>query len=142
MTVEPYSLLDGLQALVIDHENDSLSLIIFMLVMYGVQVTAVDSAGAALKALEVIQPDFLICNTAVPFEDGNSLIRRIRALKGEDEEQVPAIALGVLSSETTLTQVTLQSSICEEFQACLTKPIEPEDLVAVVLNFVGKPHPA
>jgi CheY-like chemotaxis protein len=141
LAVTAYPLLNGLQALVVDGEDDSLSLITFILAMYGIRVMAVGSVGAALEALGKIQPDFLVCNIAMPFENGYSLIRQIRALEGAEKKPVPAIALSALPflDSPPGTQPDYQPEA--EFQAYLVKPVEPEDLVATVLSFVCKSQP-
>jgi CheY-like chemotaxis protein len=141
VTAAAYPLLNGLQALVVDDEDDSLSLITFVLAMYGVRVMAVGSARAALEALKKTQPDFLVCDAAMPFENGYSLIRHIRALEGLEKELVPAIALSALPFVDHLQCTRPESLPEEEFQAYLIKPVEPEDLVATVLSFVRQPQP-
>jgi CheY-like chemotaxis protein len=61
------------------------------------------------------------------------LIRQIRALSPIDGGQIPAVALTAYHSLRDR-----QMSRSAGFQAHIAKPIEPEQLVAIVANLVRK----
>ncbi|HEX7294698.1 MAG TPA: CHASE domain-containing protein, partial [Pyrinomonadaceae bacterium] len=90
--------LAGLRVLVVDDDADTLRLMTTALTRKHATVTAVSSAGEALKAVKTNKPDVLISDIAMPDEDGYGLIRKIRAL--DDELQsLPAVAITAYAKE-------------------------------------------
>jgi CheY-like chemotaxis protein len=120
--------LKGLHVLVVDDEEDSQTLLAFMLEMQGAEVTTVASAESAYQLLSDRQPDLLLCDIAMPDEDGYSLMRRIRSLAGKSG-QIPAIAVSALASE-----VSLAESMAAGFQAYISKPVDFDELIETVLR--------
>ena len=127
--VDNFSVLNGLQVLVVDDNADTRELITFILEQSGAQVTAVSSVGEALEALERLKPDVLVSDIGMPDEDGYSLIRKVRAQEAEQEEKILAVALTAFARDEEHS-LALQAG----FQVHLSKPIEPEELVKVVEN--------
>jgi CheY-like chemotaxis protein len=71
----------------------------------------------------------------MPFEDGYSLIRRIRSLEPEQGGQIPACALTGWSSAAEH-----ERAISAGFQLHVTKPADPQRLIAAVHSLAsGKP---
>lgn len=126
-------LLAGLNILVVDDDEDSRFYITTVLEADGATVMAVASAAVALKVLPELQPDILICDIAMPGEDGYTLIRKIRALKPDDIcGKLPAIAL------TAYGDSEYRSRALEAgFQTHVPKPVDPGELVAIVANLVA-----
>ncbi len=124
--------LRGLQALVVDDDIDSLDLIAFILDEYGVQVMKAKSASQALNLIRQIKLDLLISDIAMPGEDGYELIRQVRTLSCTQKKQIPAIALTACIIEEGRV-LAFESG----FQFYLTKPVEPDELIAVVAKLVG-----
>jgi CheY-like chemotaxis protein len=119
--------LKSLRVLVVDDNIDSLLLTAFILEEYGTEVVKAASAGEAFKMFLEAKLDMLICDLAMPDEDGYSLIRKIRLLEPEQGGQIPAIALTASAGEEDRNL-----SIEAGFQVHLAKPIEPAELVGVV----------
>ena len=119
--------LKSLRVLVVDDNIDSLLLTAFILEEYGTEVVKAASAGEALRIFLDTKLDMLICDLAMPREDGYSLIRKIRLLEPEQGGQIPAIALTASAGEEDRNL-----SIEAGFQVHLAKPIEPAELVGVV----------
>jgi CheY-like chemotaxis protein len=94
----------------------------------GATVTSASSADEALAALDVGVPDILLCDIAMPLEDGYGLIRRVRSRPAEAGGQVPAVALTAYAVVPRMIEQSLRSG----FQGHLSKPMEPEDLVRAV----------
>jgi CheY-like chemotaxis protein len=63
----------------------------------------------------------------MPGEDGYYLMKRIRALKAEDERLIPAIALTGFAGEADALKAHSAG-----YQVHLTKPIELRKLVATI----------
>ncbi|MEH2373175.1 response regulator [Nostoc sp.] len=130
--MEPALSLAGLNILVVDDDEDSRFYITTVLEADGATVMAVASAEVALKVLPELQPDILICDIAMPGEDGYTLIRKIRALKPDIWGKLPAIALTAYS-DSEYRSLALEAG----FQTHVAKPVDPGELVAIVANLVA-----
>ena len=82
--VTPSIGLEGVKVLVVDDEPDARSLIERLLQDCDATVTTVASAKEALEVLARDQLDVLISDIGMPKEDGYTLIRHIRRLKGDN----------------------------------------------------------
>lgn len=121
--------LKGLQVLVVDDEPDTREIVSLALEQYAVNVTTAASAFEALKVLEQLEPDVLISDIGMPGEDGYTLIRKVRQLGG----QMPAVALTAYAREEDRA-----SALAAGFQCHISKPVEPEQLVAMVAQLAEK----
>jgi CheY-like chemotaxis protein len=130
--MEPPFPLSGLNILVVDDDEDSRFYITTVLEADGATVMAVASAEVALKVLPELQPDVLICDIAMPGEDGYTLIRKIRTLKPDICGKVPAIALTAYG-DSEYRSLALEAG----FQTHVAKPVDPGELVAIVANLVA-----
>lgn len=120
--------LKGLRVLVVDDEEDSQTLLAFILEMQGAEVKTVASAESAFHLFADYQPDLLLCDIAMPDEDGYSLLQRVRSLMGHSG-QIPAIAVSALAPE-----VSLSESLAVGFQAYVPKPVDFDELIATILR--------
>ncbi|BAU10271.1 multi-sensor hybrid histidine kinase [Leptolyngbya sp. NIES-3755] len=125
--VAPFDL-TGIRILTVDDEPDMLDLIRFVLEDFGAEVQAVTSAAAALDCLSQFKPDILISDLAMPGGDGYELVQQAKLYS---EGQIPAIALTAYASSTYRERSQLAG-----FQQHLTKPVEPNNLIATILSLV------
>ncbi len=131
--IEESPSLQGLNILVVDDETDVLTIIALILEQYGATVTTLDSATAALQTLQAHPQayDLLLSDLGMPGMDGWELIRRIRSLDAAAGGQIPAAAVTAYNSSRDR-----EMSLAAGFQAHITKPIEPAQLVAIVAKLV------
>jgi CheY-like chemotaxis protein len=120
-----------LRILVVDDDEDSRFYISTVLEADGASVTTVASAAKALEVLPQLQPDVLVCDIAMPDEDGYSLIRKVRSLKAEKAGNVPAIALSAYADSEDRMRA-LEAG----FQTHVAKPVDPDNLVTAVVNIL------
>jgi PAS domain S-box-containing protein len=125
--------LQDLHILVVDDEEDGLTLIKTVLEKCGAKVTAVNSAADAWRSLQETRPDVILSDIGMPGEDGYSLIKKIRALPEDKGGKTPAAALTAYARAEDRMRVLRAG-----FQIHLPKPIEPAELVAVVANLSGR----
>jgi CheY-like chemotaxis protein len=92
----------------------------------GAEVSAVESAQAALNNLKVFKPDVLLSDIGLPNESGYDLIRKVRALSS-GMKNVPAVALTAFA-----TAKDRDLALSAGFQIHLAKPVEPEVLIAAI----------
>ncbi|ALF56384.1 histidine kinase [Nostoc piscinale CENA21] len=125
--------LAGLNVLVVDDDDDSRFYVTTVLETDGANVIAVASASAALEALMTLQPEVLVCDIAMPEEDGYTLIRKVRSLKPDQGGRIPAIALTAYGDTEDRIRA-LEAG----FQTHVAKPVDPNELVAIVVKSVTK----
>ncbi|MBD1821121.1 response regulator [Cyanobacteria bacterium FACHB-DQ100] len=126
--------LEGLCILAVDDDPDSLLLLTVILESQGAKVIPVASAHTALEAVRLERPDLLISDIGMPEEDGLVLIRNIRALNKAQGGAIPAIALSALEPELCQPQC-----LAAGFQHYVAKPVDPEDLIAIILDIQTLP---
>jgi PAS domain S-box-containing protein len=119
--------LDGCHVLVVDDDNDALSLVREVLELAGAQITTIDKGQAALELMQATRPDVLIADVGLPDIDGFELIRRVRQLEDPQLRATPAIALTAYARAEDRVKA-LESG----FEMHLAKPADPAELVAVV----------
>jgi PAS domain S-box-containing protein len=128
-----YERLHGLRVLVVDDEPDTLEFIETVLAEYGAEVKAVMSVAKALQLMENWKPDILVSDIGMPGEDGYSLIGKVRAMKPENGGKMPAVALTAYARAEDR-----QRALMSGFQMHVTKPIEPDELAAVVASLAKR----
>ena len=125
--------LDGVRILVVDDEADARELVGAILAQCGAEVTVVESARAALEALERAPFDVLVSDIVMPEEDGYGLIRRVRARGADRGGGIPALAL------TAYARIEDRAAaIAAGYQQHAVKPIEPAELAAAVATLAGR----
>ena len=125
--------LDGLRVLVVDDEPDTRGLLFAVLASCGADVSLAASAAEALERIGREQFDVLLTDIGMPEEDGYELIRKVRLLPPERGGRVPAAALTAYARAEDRLRA-LRSG----FQTHVVKPVEPEELIAVVANLAGR----
>jgi PAS domain S-box-containing protein len=125
--------LDGLRVLVLDDEDDARMLVGAVLRDQGAKIDAFSSASAALDQLELVRPDVIVSDIAMPQMDGYTFIRSVRALPPAAGGRTPAVAL------TAFARVEdAQRAFAAGYQMHVAKPIEPAQLVTMVANLGGR----
>ncbi len=110
--------------------------LIWVLEAAGAQVTAVETAEAAIQALAERTMHVLISDIGMPGEDGYSLIQRVRrdsAVQGKPP--VPAVALTAYARPEDR-----ERAIAAGFEAFAPKPIKPAELIQTVATLGKRPH--
>jgi PAS domain S-box-containing protein len=123
-----------LRVMVVDDEADARRVVAKVLTDAGALVTAVGSVAEALHAIEVVKPQVLVSDIAMPDEDGYDLIRQVRALGASyTAQQLPAVALTAFAAKGYA-----RSALLAGFQVHLPKPVDPLDLIATVASLAGR----
>ena len=124
--------LAGLRVLVVDDEPDVRALVQRLLQDCHAEVIAAGSVSEGLAELQTHGADVLISDIGMPDRDGFELIREVRAL-ATSQQAIPAIALTAYARSEDRDRV-----ISAGFQRHATKPIEGEELVAIVADLCGR----
>ena len=129
--------LSGLRILVVDDDSDTRELIAHLLGDRGVDVHIASSAAEALPLLERLLPDLLLSDIGMPERDGYELIADVRRLAASKGGRVPAIALTAFARSEDRTRAMMAG-----YQVHVSKPIEPDELLATVAGLAGRTQPA
>jgi signal transduction histidine kinase/CheY-like chemotaxis protein len=120
----------GLRLLVVDDEEDTRELLRAILERCGATVETASNADEGVALFQRMRPDVVVSDIGMPGEDGYSLIRRLRALP-DDAGRTPAVALTAFARGEDRTRALMAG-----FKAHVPKPVDPRELVAVLLSVV------
>jgi PAS domain S-box-containing protein len=115
--------LAGTSVLVIDDESMTRDVVAAILRRAGATVTVAESAQAAHAALADFHPDVILCDIAMPVDDGYTFLRQLRA----HDPTTPVIALTAFGRPEDRDKA-LESG----FDAFLKKPVDPVVLAETV----------
>ncbi|WP_050432085.1 ATP-binding protein [Chondromyces crocatus] len=122
----------GARLLVVEDEPDARELLATLLEQNGATVHAVGSAREAFEAMPAFVPMLIVSDLGMPEEDGLSFIRRVRALPPEQGGGTPALALTAFAREQERG-----AALAAGFQAHVSKPVDPEMLVAELARWLA-----
>ena len=125
--IEDSQALAGITVMVADDEPDARQIVRTILERRGARVLVCGSAFEALDRLQRHRPSVLLCDIGMPGVDGYELIARLRSSAPEQGGATPAIALTAFARSEDRTR-----SLLAGFQMHLSKPVEPEELVASI----------
>ncbi len=135
-------ILAGLRILLVDDEADVRDILRAAMEHYGATVAIATSATEAFNLIAAGEdndapgswkPDVLVSDIAMPFEDGYSLIRKVRDLQATRGTFTPALALTAFACQEDLDEL-LENG----FQLHLSKPVDPNSLVAAIADLMGR----
>jgi CheY-like chemotaxis protein len=131
----------GVRVLAVDDHEEARAMLTALLTKHGAIVTSVSSGVEALSFLSALPnrewPEVLICDIAMPGEDGYAVLARVRALERElgikTSRRIPAIALTALTHSKDRLR-----ALAAGFQMHIAKPVEPVELMVVIASLVGR----
>ncbi|MBW4566103.1 MAG: response regulator [Mojavia pulchra JT2-VF2] len=118
---------NDLRVLVVDDNDDSLSLVTFIFEDCQAEVKTATSVDNAIQVIEQWKPDVVISDIGMPGKDGYSLIRFIRNKEANCGGFLPAVAL-----TSYVYPEYLNEAMDAGFQSVICKPFELYELVATV----------
>ena len=132
-----YSKVKGLRILVVDDDLETREAVAEILGQIGADVRVAESASQAETVMRDFRPELLLCDIAMPGEDGYSFVRRIRARGPARGGDIPALALTALAGEENR-----RLALSAGFQLHLPKPIDMDCLTRAVADLSGRAVPA
>jgi len=115
----------GIQILLVEDSEDILFLMKAELEELGYAVTTARDGRTGIEAAKTHRPDVIISDIKMPIMDGYELIRTIRATP--ELRTLSAIALTGFG-----TRGSSERALAAGFDACVSKPAEREELLAVI----------
>ncbi|HEU4887736.1 MAG TPA: ATP-binding protein [Thermoanaerobaculia bacterium] len=120
--------LDGVRVLVIDDQAMARDLVTAIFRRAHAEVRAASSVREGLEQFQESTPDVVVCDLAMPNEDGFAFVRAVRALPASTKT-IPIIALTAFGRPEDR-----QHALAAGFDAYLKKPVDPEELANTVLR--------
>ncbi|HEY0171966.1 MAG TPA: ATP-binding protein [Pyrinomonadaceae bacterium] len=125
--------LAGTCVLLVEDDEDARSMLKALLESAGASVRAAGSAAEAWAALADGACDVLVSDIGMPEEDGYSLIGRVRERDARAGVRTPAVALTAYARDDDRAR-----SLEAGFDAHLSKPVEPAELLSAVARLAGR----
>ncbi len=125
--------LAGVKVLVVDDEPDARALISRVLSQCQAEVRTAVSAADGLVQVQLFKPDVLVSDIGMPETDGYQFIRQVRSLSADQGGRLPAIALTAFARSEDRTRAMMAG-----YQMHISKPIEPQELIATVGSLCGR----
>lgn len=122
--------LTGQTILVIDDDPDALELLHMILESCGARVQAASTTMHARGYLLTATPDLIVCDLALPREDGPAFMRSVRASSNPTLARVPAVAVTAFYEDYPPTQAL-------EFAAYFQKPIDIDTLTRTIASLLS-----
>jgi two-component system, chemotaxis family, CheB/CheR fusion protein len=125
------SKIKGTRLLVVEDDASTRETLTEVLTMAGAEVRGAEGGAAAIELLSDFHPDVLVCDIAMPEEDGCALLRRIRARGPKRGGDVRALALTAFAGDED-RQRTKDAG----FETHLVKPVDIEELITAVFHLL------
>lgn len=136
----PLPALEGLRVLIIDDQEEARESLNAVLGNAGARVQTAASAQEVIHWLATLDadslPQVLVCDIAMPGEDGYAVLRKLRDWTATDGirplQRLPALALTAFAQREDRIK-----ALTAGFQMHITKPVSPEELI-LVLDTLGR----
>jgi two-component system CheB/CheR fusion protein len=123
----PGATIRGMRLLVVEDDDGTRDTLVEVLTHAGAEVRGAEGGEEAMRVLKHFHPDVVVCDIAMPGEDGCSLLRRVHARTEQRGNKVRAVALTAFASDEDRAR-TLEAG----FETHLVKPVDVDELVAAV----------
>jgi CheY-like chemotaxis protein len=117
--------LDGRSLLLVEDDDDTRTVLTFMLEAEGARVEAAGRGEEAVLLAARIRPDIVLCDIGLPDIDGMEVARRLRAREG-----LASVRLIALTGYGQAEDV--RQAIAAGFDAHITKPVNLDQLMALL----------
>ena len=124
---EKASSLLGVEVLIVEDSEDTLTLLSTIFRKEGAKVTTASSANEALDSVAFKRPNLIVSDIGMPDTDGYQFIRQVKGLPGMDE--VPAIAISGYASDEDR-----ERALKVGYLALVPKPIDLDHLFGIIQN--------
>ncbi|MBD1909314.1 MULTISPECIES: response regulator [unclassified Leptolyngbya] len=123
-----------IQVLVVDSDPDSRDLLAALFNGYEARTIMAASASECLEKIQESPPDLLVCELALPDEDGYSLMGKVKAFEAAQGIRIPAITLTVYASDEDRSL-----ALAAGFSRHLSKPLDIDEFLEAVTYALAQP---
>lgn len=119
--------IQGIRVLLIEDDDDARAIFATMLEALGADVCTASSVAEGLAAVDGAPPQVILCDIAIPTEDGYAFLHQLRGRGPEHGGAIPVAAFTALASKSDRERI-----LSAGFQMHLTKPLDADSLAAAV----------
>jgi signal transduction histidine kinase/ActR/RegA family two-component response regulator len=130
------SKIQGTRLLVVEDDPSTRETLTEVLTFAGAEVRGAEGSEAAMRVLDDFEPDVLVCDIAMPGEDGCALLRRMRAQGLLRQGGLRALALTAFAGEDDRRRTRDAG-----FESHLVKPVDIDELIGAVVNLLPRSGP-
>ncbi len=120
--------------LVVDDDLDDLKMISMVLEPEGYEVITAENGVEALAKVESEDPDLVLLDVMMPELDGFAACDKLKS--SPESRGIPVVLLTGVAKQITRTRYPIDGVLRAEAEEYLEKPVEPEQLLAVVARFL------
>ena len=129
---ETLASLQGIRVALVDDLKEARDSLAELLEQAGAEVTSFESGKAVVARLQSLadgeRPDVLICDIAMPEQDGYRTLQQIRDDEGRRLlKRLPAVALTAFSQREDEIK-----ALASGFQVHMAKPVEPSEIISIL----------
>jgi two-component system CheB/CheR fusion protein len=128
--------LEGIRVLVLDDDHNIRDALETALQSLGAQVLTVGSCREADTLMDRFRPQVMVCDIAMPDEDGNAFMKRLRSRPAGAPGNVPALALTAFAADEDRAR-----AMSAGYQMHLAKPVDLERLTMAMVDLVRQIQP-
>ncbi|MCC2681750.1 MAG: response regulator receiver domain protein (CheY-like) [Nitrosospira multiformis] len=128
--------LSGVRVLLVDDEEDALTITRLMLELHGAEVVIAPAAAEGLEKVQTYVPDIIISDISMPQMDGYQFIRAVRNLPAHKGRNTPALALSAFNRPRDRA-----SALDAGFLAYLSKPVLLQELITEIMTTINSAAP-
>jgi signal transduction histidine kinase len=125
--------LDGVRILLVEDDADTRELVATVLAQSGAVTFTASNARDGIDMAPRVRPDVLVCDLAMPDQDGLAVVRQVKAWAAETGVALPALALTAYARAEDRDQ-----ALAVGFDLYLSKPVEPSELVRAVARLARR----
>lgn len=126
--------LSGLKVLVVDDEEDVLTLTRQILSLFDAEVITSSTAAKGLEEVQMQRPDAIISDISMPQIDGYQFIQAVRNLPAHSGRDTPAMAVTAFNRPQDR-----ERAFNSGFQAHLSKPVSLNILIETLASITNLP---
>ncbi len=130
-TLVTVAALQGIRVVAVDDDDDARAFVKAALELRGAEVRTASNVDDALVLVEREVPDVVLSDIGMPVRDGYSFLAALRTRAPERGGSVPVAAVSAFAYAHDRDR-----ALGAGFAAHLSKPVDPNDLVALVLRLV------
>jgi two-component system CheB/CheR fusion protein len=128
--------LKDVRVLVVDDDLVIREVLYDLLTSLGAHVAMAGSAAEAVHTMEMFHPQLLLCDIAMPAEDGHAFLRRLREAGPRGPGNIPAMALSAFASPEDR-----ERALAAGFQMHLAKPVDVDRFTDAMVALSRQPPP-
>jgi CheY-like chemotaxis protein len=125
--------LDGARVLIVEDDADTRELVATVLGQAGAVIFTASDVWDGIAMAPRVRPNVVVCDLAMPGQDGPALVREVKAWAAE-----AGVALAALALTADARAGDRDETVAVGYDLYLTKPVEPSELVRAIARLARR----